>query len=380
MIRTAQSCLAEAADAVEAFHRDIMHPDLALVVFFCSSDFALDRMAAELARRFGEIPVIGCTAAGAFGPKGFHQHTISGIGFCAPWCLAEVCHLPLLPSFDAEDCQQQVHGMRERLAAKGYWVQSTNTFALQLIDGLSIKEEAVSRTVQNALGATFMVGGSAGDDLAFRQTHVYHDGAFHSGEMVLALVATQLPFHLFMTQHFHVLPERMVVTKADEAQRIVYEINGLPAAKEYARCAGVVEDERLPELFSKTPVVVKVGDRHYVRAIQQTLPGGALKFYCAIEEGMVLHLAQGGDMVRNLSDAFDEVESALGGPPVAIFGSDCILRRLEIQQRHLDERMNTLYTDHNMVGFATYGEQLRGVHINQTLTGVAFGQLPEKAS
>ncbi|TDR79711.1 FIST N-terminal domain-containing protein [Paludibacterium purpuratum] len=374
MIRTAQSCAAEAGAAIEAFHRDIAHPDLALVVFFCSSDYALDVLAAELARRFGDTPVIGCTTAGAFGPEGFHQHTISGIGFCSPECQAVVGHLPLQPVFDTEGCQQVVQTLRQTLTAKGDWVQSTNTFAIQLIDGLSIMEEAVSRAVQNALGATFMVGGSAGDGLAFRQTHVYYDGAFHSGEMVLALIATQLPFHLFMTQHFDVLSERMVVTRADEAQRIVYEINGLPAAREYARCAGVAEAAVDAALFSRMPVVVKVGDHYYVRAIQQALPDGALKFYCAIEKGMVLHLAQGGDMVRNLNQAFEEVESALGGPPQAIFGSDCILRRLEIQQCQLDEQMDALYTEHNMVGFATYGEQLRGVHINQTLTGVAFGR------
>jgi hypothetical protein len=26
-----------------------------------------------------------------------------------------------------------------------------------------------------------------------------------------------------------------------------------------------------------------------------------------------------------------------------------------------------------VVGFSTYGEQFRGMHVNQTLTGIAFG-------
>jgi hypothetical protein len=373
MIRTAQSCETDAGAAAAGFYRDIAHPDLSLVVFFCSSHYELDVLAAELARHFGTTPLIGCTTAGAFGPAGFHETSISGIGFCAPTYRAVTGHLPLQPAFDANQCQNMVHAMRETLSSQADWVRSTNTFAIQLIDGLSIREEAVSRAVQNTLGATFMIGGSAGDGQAFRTTHVYHDGAFVSAEMVLGLIATQAPFHLFMTQHFHILPDRMVVTAADEAQRLVYEINGLPAASEYARCIGVSEGDLDALLFSQAPVVVKVGDRHYVRSIQQVMPGGALKFYCAIEVGMVLHLACGGDMIRNLNDAFEEVHRALGGPPQAIFGADCILRRLEIQRLGLDNDMNTLFTGENMVGFASYGEQLRGVHINQTLTGIAFG-------
>ena len=54
---------------------------------------------------------------------------------------------------------------------------------------------------------------------------------------------------------------------------------------------------------------------------------------------------------------------------------ECVLRRLEIIQLPQEEkdRIINLYKDNQMIGFHTYGEQLGGVHINQTLTGVAFG-------
>jgi hypothetical protein len=29
--------------------------------------------------------------------------------------------------------------------------------------------------------------------------------------------------------------------------------------------------------------------------------------------------------------------------------------------------------ENNTIGFHTYGEQFRGVHVNQTLVGIAFG-------
>ena len=35
--------------------------------------------------------------------------------------------------------------------------------------------------------------------------------------------------------------------------------------------------------------------------------------------------------------------------------------------------MSELYRDNNVIGFGTYGEQYRSMHLNQTLTGIAFG-------
>ena len=36
--------------------------------------------------------------------------------------------------------------------------------------------------------------------------------------------------------------------------------------------------------------------------------------------------------------------------------------------------MSELYRANNVLGFATYGEQYQSMHLNQTLTGIAFGR------
>ncbi|GJD58178.1 hypothetical protein IFDJLNFL_4094 [Methylobacterium dankookense] len=36
-----------------------------------------------------------------------------------------------------------------------------------------------------------------------------------------------------------------------------------------------------------------------------------------------------------------------------------------------------LYRRYNVVGFETYGEQYRAMHLNQTFTGIAIGKLPQ---
>ena len=48
------------------------------------------------------------------------------------------------------------------------------------------------------------------------------------------------------------------------------------------------------------------------------------------------------------------------------------MRKLEIVESGLTDRVGDILRANNAVGFNTYGEQFCGVHVNQTLTGVAL--------
>jgi hypothetical protein len=50
---------------------------------------------------------------------------------------------------------------------------------------------------------------------------------------------------------------------------------------------------------------------------------------------------------------------------------------LEIFQTGLKERVETIFRQNNLIGFNSYGEQFHGVHVNQTLTGIAIGATPK---
>jgi hypothetical protein len=55
-------------------------------------------------------------------------------------------------------------------------------------------------------------------------------------------------------------------------------------------------------------------------------------------------------------------------------GFDCILRRLEAEQKQKSLDVSQVLKRHGVVGFSTYGEQYRSMHVNQTFTGVAIGK------
>jgi hypothetical protein len=51
---------------------------------------------------------------------------------------------------------------------------------------------------------------------------------------------------------------------------------------------------------------------------------------------------------------------------------DCILRKLEAQEKQKTRALSEILSQNNVVGFSTYGEQFNSMHVNQTLTGVAI--------
>lgn len=375
-IRRAQSCAADARDAACEFHSAVAQPNMTLVVFFCSAGYDLDILGAEMRRLFADVQVIGCTTAGEIGPEGYRDRSISGASFPSDHFAAVCGRLDELQQFESIRGQSLAQDLMQRLESLEPQAGASNSFALLLIDGLSVREEPVTRTLQNAFGKLPLVGGSAGDGLNFGKTQVYSDGAFQTDSAVVALVTTAVPFKIFKTQHFAPTEQRMVVTAADAEHRIVKEIDGLPAADSYAQFVGTDVDNLDPTRFAEQPIVVMIDGTNYVRSIQKANPDGSLTFFCAIEEGLVLRGARGVDLVGNLEEAFAGVQAAIGRPQLVI-GCDCILRKLEMTQRGLVDRVEEVLRDNNVIGFSSYGEQHLGVHVNQTLTGIAFGDLPD---
>jgi hypothetical protein len=179
----------------------------------------------------------------------------------------------------------------------------------------------------------------------------------------------------FKTQHFVPTETKLVITEADPEHRRVMEINGEPAAQAYADILGLQAQELNPTTFSNYPVILRIGGKDYVRSIQKVNEDGSLSFYCAIDNGLVLTLAQGVDIVENLKNQLSAIRQEIPDPE-CIIGYDCILRRLEAQEKNLAGDLQRVLQKEKIFGFSTYGEQFNAIHVNQTLTGVAMGGKP----
>ena len=342
----------------------------ALILLFISPERDRDALAAALSAQapFADAPLMGCTTAGEITTEGYDEGCIVAMGFPAADFAAALALVSPLESYTLDRGADLVRGLRMELAAAP--PDFSADFALLMADGLAMREDALVSSLGPSLGATPLLGGSAADALDFAQTAVLHGGRFHSDAAVIAMIRTRLRVEVFRFDNFTPTEARMVVTDADPEQRLVREINAEPAAREYARLVGRDPDQLSPLTFAAHPVVVRVGGQHHVRSIQQIEETGDLRFFSAIDEGLVLTVAQARDIAEHLEEALSALSEA--GRPDAILGFDCALRRVEVEQTQAAGRVSEILQRHGVVGFNTYGEQHNMLHVNQTFTGVAL--------
>jgi hypothetical protein len=371
-IRRAVTLAQDPEIAASELFSTLWQPACCLVLLFVSPGYDIACLACALNRRFGEVKLGGCTTSGEIGPGGYQEHSIVGISLASPDFAAATGLIENLSRQDAADMQASVRRTRLAIYDAAPWARHDNLFAITLIDGMCGCEELVVSAACGALGGIPLRGGSAGDGLHFRETFVLHEGVFRTDCALVVVVATRRRFRAFKTEHFTAGPEKSVVTGADPRRRIVTEINAEPAAEEYARIAGIRADELTPAAFATHPMVVQVAGQSFVRSIQRVNEDGSLTFLCAIDEGVVLTVGQGGDLIGNLQHSFGDIERDLG-PPELVIAFDCILRGLELDQRRIRGTAGALMDRNNAVGFSTYGEQYEAMHMNQTLTGIAIG-------
>ncbi len=371
-IRVGQSSASDATVAVRELHRLLYQPRTELVIFFCSSDYDLDTIANEVNSCFAGVQVIGCTCAGGIGPSGYIDQCVTGISFCSSMLTAVSGRIDCLGDFDPDEAEALVAVLRERLDAARPGAPGKGLFAFQMIDGMSASEEAVTRAFQSALASIPLVGGSAGDTGPFGPTYVFERGHFREDGAVLLLAASSLPFTTFCTHHLSGTDRRGVVTAVAPDGRRVLEIDGLLAADGYARLFDAQTIDLGPKFFSTHPVVVRVNDVDYARAVGSVNIDGSLTFQCAIEEGVVLRCAVENDLVTDFMSSFGQLNREVGRPH-AVLICDSVERSSDISQLGLGERVAGILRSQNAVGFSTHGAQVGGIHVNQATLGIAFG-------
>lgn len=362
--------VSHAADPLAALREAAGGLDLAgcaFVMAFLPDRLATEDFAEATGRMPGGAPVVGCTSAGQITRCGYDEDALLLLGFprahfrCATHLIA-----PLNP-LSIERVSADARRLADRFPRSAGW----NRLALILADGLSKREDLLVAALGAGLDDLPVFGGSAGDALRFRRTAVLHDGRFHTDAALLILIETDLDFvglgfdHVLPTEHL------IVVTDAVPDERLVLELNGAPAAGEYARLVGCPVESLSPEVFAAYPVLVRNNGLYHVRAIQKVVGEGALAFLSAIDDGLLLTLGRGQDILRTL-DAELDLRDARGREPDFILGFDCFLRKLEIDQKQLTRAASDILRRRRVLGFNTYGEQHCGVHVNQTFVGVAF--------
>ncbi|AKX46383.1 GfdT protein [Thiopseudomonas alkaliphila] len=373
VITRAVSYALDTQQAAQELAAQLADPEIGFVLFFCSAEFDLARLSIAIEQSQPEVMVVGCTTAGEITPFGYARGCICALGFSRQLFTVGAALIEEMEQFSLIKAQELVGGLINqcRSSAQAVLPIKDHSFVLTLFDGLASREETVLAALSAALGGIPLFGGSAGDDNYLSQTHVYYQGRFHSGAAIVVLINTPLEFEVFNMHHLTPSAEKLVVTKVDSQLRQVLEVNAEPAVSAYQQLTAA--QQLGMDVFACHPLAVKIGENYYPRAIQKANHNQSLTFYCAVDNGIVLTAMQRQSLIDTLNQLFAGINQRLGELLLTI-GCDCVLRRLESEITGQHQRVEQILIEQQVVGFNTYGEQINGMHVNQTFTGVAIGK------
>lgn len=338
--------------------------DPSLVLAFSPRGAEVTALSGGLSQALGpECLVLGCSSAGGFAFGGYDDEKTILIAFPKRHFQATGVWLDNLAQTPVTEWMRALRPF-ETIGKSGRF---PNHFGLLLIDGSSGHEELVTATCEAVIPALTVVGGSAADGLRFGRTHLAMNGVQHGLAALFCHVATDFEIEEIILDHFTPKGQKIVVTDGDPENRRIEELNAEPAAHEYARLVGVAVEDLSPAIFAAHPLIETQGGRHFVRAIRNRCGPNGLALMSAIETGAILGIGRAESLAARLSARFNTMR-----PADLVLGFDCVLRRLAVDQAGEEAQVAAVYQNHRVAGFATYGEQHGGFHVNQTFVGLAF--------
>jgi hypothetical protein len=340
-----------------------------VVVLFFAPDRPGAEVTRQLAARWPAAQIIGCSTAGELSTGSSRNGSV--VAAALPRALvpraavacADYAHGVTQGIGDAVAQLEQTLGPLAQLDPKRY-------VGLVMIDSTHGVEEATHIELGNRAPLLQFVGGSAGDDLAFKDTQVVTSrGSTHHGCALIVLEVAR-PFRVTKACHFIPTDAHHKVTRVD-GRRLI-ELDGEPAANVYARHVGcAVEELSFDNLFMNPAGVVIDGQAWVRQVVPPVQDHGAITLGCSVAQGAELYfLKQRTDLVSHLREEIAAARAELGQISGALL-FDCALRRLELEATHTKESY-AQQIDCPAAGFHTHGESWLG-HMHQTLTAIYFG-------
>jgi len=335
-----------------------------LVLFFASSKLDIGSAERVLHESYPQSELIGCSTAGEISSGSMTEGMIVAMAIPEDY-IDQAAATYIENPGDPAEVAKATAAIEAVLSQPILGLDPSSYVGIVIVDGLSGAEERLMEKLGDLTDVPF-IGGSAGDDLAFRKTWVSLRGISHDHGAVIAVLHAPKGYQIVKTQSFRTTGKRLIATAVNEATRTVVEFDRQPAADAYAAALGVSVSE-LPALFMRHPLGLMMGLEPFVRSPQR-ISGTSVIFYCNMREGAELEVLDSTDIVADTEAAL-----AAQSPTTAagLINFHCILRTLELRAENRCQEYGQLFAGVPTVGFSTYGEEYMG-HMNQTSTMLLF--------
>lgn len=334
------------------------------VIVFASAQHDYEQLLAALADASGCQTIVGASSAGEFTQRA------SGEGQAAAMAIRSErmrFRVGLGQSLSVDP------GAAARSAAASFQGRGSSTvpmpyrYALVLVDALAGHTEALVEELTLATGGDYsFFGGGAGDDGAFRRTHVFSGVRAYDNAVVALEILTEDVLGIGVAHGWQPAGPPLRATEVD-GMRLV-SLNGAPAVQIFEAHAAATNqvfdaDDPMP-FFLNNVLGVRSGAQYRLRVPLNVYPDGAVGCAAAVAPGSVVCLMRASEAstIDAARVATRRALGALGGrrPAVALV-FDCVATRLRLGRAFDDELQAcaSLLEPAAFVGCNTYGQIAR---------------------
>ncbi len=340
-----------------------------LLQLYSTSNIPVQELNSQLYKELGNTPIFGCTTSGEIASGKMLENSVVLMAMSSD--ISSNFKIEVLENISTNKSavENAFASFKQHFGEDLSTLNPHKHLGFVFIDGLSRKEEVINERIGDLTNITF-VGASAGDDVKFKQTHVFANGKVYTDAAVLCLMNMKVKFDVLKTQSFKSTNKTLTVTKVNEETRTVSEFNDKLAVEEYINLTGCNKNE-IDKTFSNNPVGLNLGNDFLVRSPQK-IEGSDMVFYCSVKQGMELDLLESQNIVEDTKRDLDAKLKDFGNV-TALINFNCILRTLELKAKQQTQAYGELFKQIPTIGFSSYGESYIG-HINQTSVIVLLGE------
>ncbi|MEO6865920.1 MAG: FIST N-terminal domain-containing protein [Gemmatimonadaceae bacterium] len=334
------------------------------VIVFASSDNDYEALLSALAERCDAGAIIGCSSAGEFTANSAGTDRTSAMALRAPE-MRFAASVARDLSGDRSDAAKQL--------VSGFGGLDSSEFryrtALVLVDALAGHAEDLVDQLTLATGGMYQfVGGGAGDNGHFKQTHVFIGTKAYTNAAVALEILSNKPIGIGARHGWCASGSPLRVTET--AQACVVSLNVSPAIEAFDDHAASTNqqfdhDDPLP-FFLHNVVGVATDAGHKLRVPLGIAPQGGVMFAAEVPVGATAHMMSIGAASAAEAagaatrDAIEQVTHDGFTPKAALF-FDCVATRLRLGSefgKELDAVTRELKTV-PFAGFNSYGQIVR---------------------
>ncbi len=321
-------------------------------------------LALKIARDLSSAEIIGCTTAGEITEAGLLHDGVAVMLVASDTSSANA-------SFAAGMKSDPAHVATSLLAegkrpSPGSGARHPTT--VLLTDGLSGNgERVVFDMYERMRGRGQIVGGAAGDEGRFVETHVGSHERNGADAAVALHVTSESPWGVGVNHGLRSTTKPMRVNKAQG--NVIFELDGVPAFDVYRRHAAKSGVQLTRESAGPYLIGNELGIHFFDKIMRARAPlsvgaDGSLTCAADVPQGSMVSILDGepDNMVAAARSAAEEARDRLNGAKAAgVLLFDCVCRGMILKtafNREIDA-VRSVFGDVPIAGFLTYGEIAR---------------------